>query len=132
MHRSWNRSAAAIATSSWPGLSGPSVAARAGIGGPDKPGHDDEETTLLQGDGLATLVPQSGYEWGAASPGPWFHATPPAGARHASFAFAPDQGSVSACRVRWRRHYSELSVMRFAVALAALALVYAPPAARAA
>src|SRR4051812_20818300 len=44
MHRSWNRSAAAIATSSWPGLSGPSVAARAGIGGPDKPGHDDGET----------------------------------------------------------------------------------------
>src|SRR3954470_12558940 len=43
MHRSGNRSAAAIATSSWPGLSGPSVAARAGIGGPDKPGHDDGE-----------------------------------------------------------------------------------------
>src|SRR3954466_14031740 len=44
MHRSWNRSVAAIATSSWPGLSGPSVAARAGIGGPGKPGHDDGET----------------------------------------------------------------------------------------
>src|SRR3954449_5393888 len=44
MHRSWNRSAAAIATSSWPGLSGPSVAARAGIGDPDKPGHDDGKT----------------------------------------------------------------------------------------
>src|SRR4051812_47112445 len=29
---------------SWPGLSGPSVAAGAGTGGPDKPGHDDGET----------------------------------------------------------------------------------------
>src|SRR3954471_13735757 len=44
MHRSWNRSAAAIATSSWPGFSGPSVAAPAGIGGHDHPGHDDGET----------------------------------------------------------------------------------------
>ena len=28
--------------SSWPGVSGPSAAAHAGIGGPDKPGHDHE------------------------------------------------------------------------------------------
>jgi hypothetical protein len=33
--------AASVSPSSWPGLSGPSVAARAGIGGPDKPGHDE-------------------------------------------------------------------------------------------
>src|SRR3954470_23911025 len=44
MHRSWNRSAAAIATSSWPGLSGPPIPARAATDGPDKPGHDDGET----------------------------------------------------------------------------------------
>nr|WP_294554010.1 hypothetical protein [uncultured Rhodopila sp.] len=30
-----------VDTSSWPGLSGPPDAARAGAGGPDKPGHDD-------------------------------------------------------------------------------------------
>src|SRR5689334_2338055 len=33
-----------VATPSWPGLSGPSVAARAGGDGPDKPGHDAEAT----------------------------------------------------------------------------------------
>nr|WP_294506776.1 hypothetical protein [uncultured Rhodopila sp.] len=31
---------------SWPGLSGQPIPARAGIGGPDKPGHEDRATTL--------------------------------------------------------------------------------------
>jgi hypothetical protein len=30
-----------IPSPSWPGVSGPSLAARAGMDGPDKPGHDD-------------------------------------------------------------------------------------------
>ncbi len=32
----------------WPGLSGPPVAARAGIGGPDKPGHDEGRNSRSQ------------------------------------------------------------------------------------
>src|SRR3954467_840335 len=38
------RSAAAIATSSWPGFPGPPIPARAATDGPDKPGNDDGET----------------------------------------------------------------------------------------
>ena len=34
-----------LATPSWPGLFGPSVAARACGDGPDKPGHDAEATS---------------------------------------------------------------------------------------
>src|SRR5689334_10265306 len=37
---------AAVASASWPGLSGPSVAARAGGDGPDKPGHDGRRTAV--------------------------------------------------------------------------------------
>src|SRR3954453_18362898 len=44
MHRSWNRSAAAIATSSWPGLSGRPMTASAATDGPNRPGHDGGET----------------------------------------------------------------------------------------
>ena len=33
-------------TTSWPGLSGPPIAARCGGGGPDKPGHDGEKIPL--------------------------------------------------------------------------------------
>jgi hypothetical protein len=42
--RGWlerNLVAQAVAPPSWPGLSGPSVAARAGGDGPDEPGHDE-------------------------------------------------------------------------------------------
>src|SRR5689334_7834285 len=35
------------ASASWPGLSGPTIAARAGGDGPDKPGHDDKATATL-------------------------------------------------------------------------------------
>src|SRR3954451_20701150 len=38
--------AESVALPSWPGSSGPSVAARAGGDGPDKPDHDDRETLL--------------------------------------------------------------------------------------
>jgi hypothetical protein len=39
--------------SSWPGLSGPSIAAPAAIGGPDKPGHD-EYSAANDGEGKPT------------------------------------------------------------------------------
>jgi hypothetical protein len=34
-------------SSSWPGLSGPPIPARAATGGPDRPGHDDWGIILL-------------------------------------------------------------------------------------
>src|SRR3954462_5863806 len=40
-----------VASSSWPGLSGPSLSAPAATDGSDKPGHD----------GVATIVPSAGY-----------------------------------------------------------------------
>ncbi|MFL5283733.1 MAG: double-strand break repair protein AddB, partial [Rhodopila sp.] len=45
------------APSSWPGLSGPSVAARAGGEGPDKPGHDEEVLAVLSTPHVAGEIP---------------------------------------------------------------------------
>src|SRR5689334_14130478 len=53
---------------SWPGLSAPSIAARAGVDGPDEPGHDDEATAAVivrdRGAGAAGWLTR----YGSASP----------------------------------------------------------------
>src|SRR4051812_45500152 len=62
--------AAPVVSTSWPSLSGPSVAARAGGDGPDKLGHDVETTgaAILTPmpdkpghEGIATIVPPARY-----------------------------------------------------------------------
>src|SRR4051794_34528706 len=61
-----------VATPSWPGLSGPSVAAGANRDGPAKPGHDEEATSGP----ISTPMWRRGID--ASGPGPGQDADGPA------------------------------------------------------